>query len=217
MARIQLGVTVTGIRGTIGGITFSANKSGNYAKSWARGARTPTQRQNAGRAQIAQIGALWSAASPNETDYDPSGDQYCLSGFGWFTRAQVRRALVGLDPDGAVPSGAAATVPTGVALSATAGSPDSVQISWDSATFEADSSAILFLVPGWSTGAAWLTSGWLLTLALQNPGDTGEDISAAYAALFGDLSAGMRLYARIYKQAPEGNRSVSTDLTAEVA
>lgn len=229
MARTKLGVLVVGIRGTVGGITHSANKSGTYCKAWSRGARTPTEAQNAGRANLSTMGALWAAldagdktdwenfaADPNELDYDQFGDQYWLSGFGWFTRAQMRRMLVGEDPDGDVPSGAAASAPTGLAVTASNGSPGTVEIAWDSATFGATDSVIAFMVPSFSAGAAWITSGWLLVLALENPGDTGEDVSSEFATLFGDLTAGQRIYSRIYKQALEGNRSVKTDLVTEV-
>lgn len=220
MAIIKPGIAIAGIRGKLGGLIFSENGTACYAKSYGRSQRTHSVLQVESRARMAGCASAWSglsagekgdwvtfAASPNELDYDPWGDQRFLTGFQWFVRASDRRALVSLDPSATTPSGAAAPAPTGLTCDLyTPGSSGST-ITWDSASFAADYSAIIFGAMTPSTGSSDLWTGWKLVLAKQNPGDTGEDIEDEMLVAFGNFPAGWTCFLRVFSQAPEGNRS----------
>lgn len=99
MAIIEFGPTVIGARGTVGGLTFSANKSGPYMKAWSRGGNPRTPRQQDNRNIIAKYAVNWGVLSQAERDDwddyadDPAqelinslGIDYFTSGFAWFVK-----------------------------------------------------------------------------------------------------------------------------------
>lgn len=220
MAIIKPGIAIAGIRGKLGGIIFSENATSCYAKSYGRSQRTHSVLQTESRARMATSASAWSglssgektdwvdfAADPNELDYNPWGDQRFLTGFQWFVRASDRRALVGLDPSATPPSGAAAPAPTDLSCDLYVPGSSGSTISWASGSFAADYSAIIFGSMTPSLGASDLWNGWKLILALQNPGDEGEDIEDEMLAAFGQFPAEWTCFIRVFSQAPEGNRS----------
>lgn len=108
MARIKLGALLAGLRGTIGGITFSANGSGLFAKAWARGPNPRTTPQNAQRNILTTFASGWRslsganqatwiayAALPAQDLEDSLGETYSISGFNWFIRINTHLALAG--------------------------------------------------------------------------------------------------------------------------
>jgi len=229
MALVQFGTTVTGIRGTVGGLTFSFGTGGAYCRRWSRPGRKTTVMQSERRGVLSLMGGYWNqidqadrddwdtfAAAPNELDYDAWSVQRYLSGFQWFSRATLRRISVGAYSVGAVPSGAAATVPANAALSLCVFGTGNSEVTWDSGSFGATDSAVLHLSMGRGVGVREMQRGFLKVLALYNPGDTGEDISDEVLAAFGDIAVGQRGTAYLWKQADEGNRSVVTVLNTIV-
>jgi hypothetical protein len=111
---------------------------------------------------------------------------------------------------GGVPSGAAATAPANPALDVYVYGEDTSYVTWDSASFGATDSAVLALSVGRGVGIATMQRGFLMILAKYNPGDTGEDISDAIKAAFGDIVTGQRITGQLWKQAEAGNRSAVT-------
>jgi len=108
MAIIKLGATVIGIRGTLGGITYSANRAGVYAKSWARPPRVRTQQQNLPNAQLSTVSQAWKtitaaqrtawntwAAVTAPARYNSLGVQIFLSGHQWFCAMNTIRLQAG--------------------------------------------------------------------------------------------------------------------------
>lgn len=97
MAIIKFGATVVGVRGTIGGITYSANKAGPHAKIWTRGANPRTTNQARQRNNQSTCAAAWrsitgaqqtawdtyAAAAPQQL-FNSLGIGYFISGFAWF-------------------------------------------------------------------------------------------------------------------------------------
>ncbi len=59
MAIAKFGPTVTGLRGTVAGTTFSANKSGPYARGWSRGANPRSSLQSTQRGRLGALAAAW--------------------------------------------------------------------------------------------------------------------------------------------------------------
>ena len=108
MAIIKLGTTVVGIRGTVGGLTFSANKSGPYAKNWQIGPKTRTPAQTVQRNSLAEFASAWRdisgaqqidwdtyAALPAQDLINSLGLPYSISGFNWFVKINTQLASAG--------------------------------------------------------------------------------------------------------------------------
>lgn len=222
MAVVRFGGVISGIRGTIGGVTFSANGTACYAKSWARPPAMNSEKQRLCRARLVLGAVAWAAldqgdkdawdafaADPNEMDYDFQGDQRFITGFQWFTRCASRRIGVGLEVSATPPSGVAATAVTGFGLTIYGGGAGGSVVSWDGSQFIEDDSAVVVMSFSPRTGGADSWVNWKQVLAKYDPGDTGESVDAEYRAAFGDLSVGWKCWARIYKQAFAGNRSVA--------
>lgn len=105
---ITFGVSIVGARGTAGGLTFSANKSGPYARLWSRGANpsSPLQSSQRGnltthaagwRALSAANQALWDAyaALPAQELFNSLGQSYFVSGFNWYVNINIGRIRAG--------------------------------------------------------------------------------------------------------------------------
>lgn len=221
MAVVLFGPTVVGIRGSIGGVTFSENATSTYAKSWARPRRSARPDQSVERGLLVDASILWQALDPadkadwnwfaghpNELDYDPWSNQRFLSGFQWFMRAQRRRQSVSLPLPGPVPSGAAEVAVTGLTVSAISGTPPTAGCTYDDDQFLAGQALILYMALSPRPGQADAFVGWKLLHAEIAPPNGGIDISAEFEAAFGSVQGGWRAYAMAFKQADAGNRSV---------
>lgn len=124
MAIIKLGGTVVGVRGTIGGLTFSANKGGPYVKTWGKGANPQTSGQQSARGALASLGPLWNSLSSSQrsdwdtyaaTDPEPHvnslGEPIVFSGYGLFSMLGMRRLKVNSAPYEDIPTGSDAIQP----------------------------------------------------------------------------------------------------------
>jgi hypothetical protein len=136
MAIIKFGALVVGARGTIGGVTYSANKSGPYARAWGHGSNPRTVAQSITRADMGGLGARWLAISSSERDDWDSfaadaaneltnslGETYFLSGWQWF--AKTRLFGGGAEsPDEFPPSLPRLSTPAGITLTCDVGPPE---------------------------------------------------------------------------------------------
>lgn len=108
MAIITLAAPVSGIRGKVGGLVYSANKSGPYLKSWARGSNPRTRKQTSHRANLVSFSLTWNtlsdadkltwdvyAALPAQDLTNSLGEDYSISGFNWFIRINLNRFSIG--------------------------------------------------------------------------------------------------------------------------
>ncbi len=99
MATVKFGPTVVGLRGTIAGTTFSANKSGPYARVWSKGANPRSTPQSDQRGRLGSIAASWRDLTQVQRDdwiayaIDPAqalinslSETYFASGFNWYIR-----------------------------------------------------------------------------------------------------------------------------------
>lgn len=125
MAITKIGPPLDGIRGTIGGATYSANFSGPYVKLWTRPTNPNRPLQQTSRSQLSQIPAEWRALSDAQRTVwitfaalsaqeqtNSLGEPYYLSGWQWFLKInkylqRVSRAFVT-----APPAAGYATAPT---------------------------------------------------------------------------------------------------------
>lgn len=227
MALCKFGPTVVGLRGTIGGITFSQSKSGPYCKAWSRGATQQGFIQDIVRGQLGSMGTPWTAlsdiqrtawnkfaAAPNELDYDPWSDQYFLSGYSWYVRCGIRRRLVNLGVSATPPSGAAATAVTGLTLDLHPTTSESSYLDYTPGTFGATDSIFAFLSICPSAGNVKPNQPFRLFLPVYNPPDGPIDITPFLQYLNMEVPAGSKGFANIYKQAAAGNRSVVAQVSA---
>lgn len=221
MALCKFGPTVVGLRGTIGGLTFSASKSGPYVKSWSRGSTHQGPVQDLVRGQLASMGSLWSAlsdgeraawdafaAAPNELDYDPFGDLYSLSGYAWYVRAAIRRALVGLPVSSTPPSGAAATAVTGLTLALHPTTSASSYLDWTAGSFAATDSLLGFISICAGPGNVQPNQPFRIVIPLYNPGNGPFDFTGLLNYFKLEVPVGYKGFMNVYKQALYGNRSV---------
>jgi len=95
MARITLGTIISDISGSIGGTTFSRNRSGLIAKSKLPGKKTLTAKQQISRQDDAYLISLWNSLTFTEkmnwktyADINTKTNRYgqvkTLTGFNWF-------------------------------------------------------------------------------------------------------------------------------------
>ncbi len=138
MAIIKVGAPLAGIRGTLGGIVYSQNLAGTYAKQWAKGPNPRTPKQSGQRTFLARMPALWNALNPAERTAwgtfaalpaqdltNPLGETYSASGYNWFCKCNIRLLRTGRATISATPSQARPSAPTINAFRVTTAGTDS--------------------------------------------------------------------------------------------
>jgi len=108
MAITKLASPIAGLRGTIGGLVYSANGAGTYVKPWARPSNPQTTTQMIQRGNLGSMGASWRAltaaqratwdlfaAQPAQALTNSLGDVYYISGYGWYVKCNTRLLRVG--------------------------------------------------------------------------------------------------------------------------
>lgn len=109
MARVTYGALVTELAGSIGGITFQKNSSGNIARLRSKKPLNPTQEQSNNQVAITQLVAYWSTISQANKDtwnvlaaahnhFTPWSEEKTLNGFQWFLSCNRNMYILGLSP-----------------------------------------------------------------------------------------------------------------------
>jgi len=230
MAIVTIALPVTGIRGKLAGVVFSANRSGPYAKGFSACTNPQTINQQWQRAQMAQAGALWRtlstaeqtdwetfAETPPEDDFNSLNELYLLSGFGWFTRVLLRRRRCGLADDLLAPVSTPTATPTtfSMILNPSTGAAGDASFDYTNGEF-ATYYAILVLSIAPGIGTNVQTSRYLICWEALGLTATSSDFGANYFASFGTTQVGQRFFARLYRQSPSGIRSVPKELFTDV-
>lgn len=125
MAITKIGPPLAGIRGTIGGIVYSENKSGTFARLWSRGSNPRAPKQMIERSYLSLMPSLWNALNdaqraawrafaddPAQELTNPLGEDYFASGYNWFVKCNVRLLRVARATIQAVPVQARPAAPT---------------------------------------------------------------------------------------------------------
>lgn len=219
MAIIKYAETVAGIRGTIGGITYSANKSGAYVKRWARTVNPRTYEQQIVRSQPALFKPYWDAmsdedraawdafaADPNELDYNSLGIQYWLTGWQWFVRANLRRASASLEITDTPPSGSAEIAPPDLVLSATYITDGKIEVSWDPASFVDGQVFVCFGSMMQGQNRSTSINNWRLLFTASADDGGPYECQADFEGWFGEPLENYRAFVNCYIQAQAGNR-----------
>lgn len=230
MAITKLGTLIVGIRGSTGGVTFSANRSGTYAKCISTPRNPMTTKQVAQRGYLARMGALWRslttgqqddwaafAATPPEIDYNSLGDTYLLSGFGWFCRIQTRRLRTGQEEDLLAPVATPTVAPAtfGMELHPAGGDADDATFTYTDGDFT-DIFAILQVSIAPGQGSNVQTNRFLNLWEAPVLTSTATNFGAAYYAAFGVTQLNQRFFARLYRQSGTGIRSTPLELFTDV-
>jgi len=115
MASVKLGATVSDIRGSIGGTTFSRNGGGAYAKARTCGTNPNSVAQQVVRAIMSacytawsllatEVRDAWATYASNITIPNRLGDQINLSGYNMFCRTKSICDLIGVATPAAAPT-----------------------------------------------------------------------------------------------------------------
>lgn len=227
MAIIKLGVTVVGIRGSLGGITFTSSKSGPYAKAWATGSNPKTQKQQTGRSYLSNQAAGWRAltaaqrtawdawaALPAQALINSLGVTYYASGYNWFTKCNIRVIRMGASPVVAPPTLARPSAPViNTMLFSITGAPTTGRINYTLGVWTGFQMVIQMQIYN-STGRGTAPSGFKEILLIALPGGTQTQIQTQYQAVFGTIKLGQKGFVRAYKQTTEGDRSAAGSINA---
>lgn len=231
MAIIKMGTIVVGIRGTVGGLTFTNSRSGPVAKAWSRPTRTVTGKQSDQRVKLSGWPGQWRALSsadktawndwanlPDQEKTNSLGETYTISGWNWYLTVNTWREMQGLAALSTPPVGAWPSIP-GISdvTFENSGGVTELTIEWGPSEFQADEAAVLFVVPIRYGGRITQTSGYRLIDVIANPGATSEDFGPAYEEVFGVPSDGDQAFIRLMKQSAEGLRSSFDSWTAVCA
>ncbi|MBA7565555.1 hypothetical protein ES708_07240 [subsurface metagenome] len=130
MARVTYGESVTEYAGSVGGVTFQKNASGNIARLRPNPTVNPTSLQAGYQTNIAKLVAYWPTLSqPNKEDWNtfaadhkhttPWGVEKTLSGYQWFLSCNLNRAKVGQAPLDTPPNWFVPAPPPSFSLTAT--------------------------------------------------------------------------------------------------
>lgn len=228
MAKVLFGGVVAGVRGTIGGVTYSANKSGPYARNWSRGSNVRSELQTGSRGSLGYRAQYWRgldaadradwdvwAADSEQELTDVFGEAYYISGFLWFVRINRWLDSVGRAVVETPPTSPATAAPTILTLVVSEGDVSSV-ITYDVTEFPSPFDCVIEMAIGQSVGAAAMPAPPLLLGGWQVPGGTSLDISAEIEARFGQVQIGQRAFARVYRQTTEGYRSAAFGIQSDV-
>jgi hypothetical protein len=229
MAILKLGVFVVGIRGTIGGITFSANKAGPYAKMWARPPRTTTILQSQHRADLSVLGAAWRALTQIQRDAwdtyaaaapqiltNSLGETYTISGFGWFTKTNMNQFLLGRPLTTAAPVVARPAAPTVTAFTVSAVGAST--ISYVGGEWPAGDKFVVFFTYSLSQAAVNISLGRRFIVASTAPTANPLVISASFLTdHYGIPIKLSRWEVELFHQQPDGQRGAGTKFQSNVS
>ncbi len=226
MAIIKMGPTIVGVRGTIGGVTFSENKGGPYAKIWNRPSNPLQPKQTAHRAVLATMPSLWRALSPaQQTAWDvfadlPAqerfnalGESFFASGFNWFSLINTRLSIVGRSLRSVPPVLSVPSPPTISLLELPFLDAQLAKIVYPSGEFSAPHDVVIFLAQANSIGRIVRPSTPKLMLASQFPGDTETSFQIPWLETYGFVGEDSKGFGEIHAQTTDGRRSAPTALT----
>ncbi len=226
MAIIKLGAMVVGIRGTMGGVTFSANKSGPYARVWSRSANPRTTFQQDQRSVIAAIPVLWRvltamqqaawdtwAALPAQDRTNSLGETISISGFNWFTIINTRLINIGRSTRTAVPTQSRPSAPTILTMQIPFDIDAGAWVTYASGEFDPDFDQVIEIATVNSTGVLVEPRLFKLLLLDTDPPDTENTFLLPYLERFSLSGDTYKAFARMYRQTTDGLRSSAATLS----
>lgn len=228
MAICKFGELVVGVRGTVAGVTFSANRSGPYCRGWTRTPNPLSILQTNQRRYHQTIALYWPTLTQEQRDAwndwaddpaqertNPLGETYYLSGFQWFLliNQQLETAAYPIREDPPLWPAPAGPTLTALTLGAGAGV---CQLTFPPGGFAAGCDAILFLALGRSTGASATPYRRRFLAAFAPPLVSPLVFTTQADTLFGWRTVGQRGFLSAHAQDPCGMRSSATTITGDV-
>lgn len=220
MAIVKLGSLVVGIRGTVGGLTFSSSLSGANARLWSRGSNPRSQGQSQQRGRVGQQPEFWRgiddaqrsawaafAADPAQELTNALGEPYYASGYAWFVKINTLLSGAGFAhrDDPPTTTRPAAPVIDVFTFEEVAGN-FVCEIEYDVAEFPSGVGIVIEAVLVARGGRMVMYSGYrILISGIASPTGT-YDFAINFAAQFGIPQFGDRAFLRVYKQDDEGLR-----------
>lgn len=220
MAIVKFGTVVVGVRGTVGGLTFTAGLSGPYVRAWAKGANPRTGSQSTVRARLSSMGESWRnltsgqrddwddyAAAAGQEKTNSLGESYYASGFNWFSALSCNLLQGGEDliedaPTGSVPAAAAIT---DFVFEEVMGSPD-IHVEYGVGEFASDEAIVVDAAYVPTGGRKVEYSGYYNMGVEYDPGASPWGFDAAFISKFGVPREGDQAFIRVWKQSDEGRR-----------
>ena len=151
MARVTYGDLITELAGSIGGVTFQKNSSGNIARLRPKTPVNPSQPQSDQQGLIAKLvsawGSLtlvqkgsWDTFAAAHTHFTPWGKETTLNGFQWYVSCNLNLLITNQATINTAPDWTAVPPPDAFTIFTDA---DSFDINWDPA-FESAGYRIMF-------------------------------------------------------------------------
>ena len=228
MAKTLIGAPLAGIRGTIGGITFSENGAGTYARQWYRSANRRSPLQTDRRRITSVYSKAWAlrsagekadwdtfAADPAQEQTDPLGNLYYLSGFQWFIKINTRLYTVGRGQRSTYPVSGYPAAPAILSLRVSVGAVSS-RITYGAGEFTPTYDAVVLMWIMNSVGPAVAPTRRKLLIASQVPGGTELVFTAEVVALFGALNTSQKAFGLVHRQTVDGMRCAGTSIAIQV-
>jgi len=227
MAVIKLAAPLAGIRGTLSGVTYSANGAGIYAKSWARPPRSKTTPQSFERMIWSAAPTVWRdtltaanraawtvyAADVAQALTNSLGDTYYANAYNWFLRISIHLIRAGRALSVTPPAGATPATPTVATWTAETGDVADSGITYTAAEWSGYD-MVCTVSQSRSGGMLQAYSGFLELTVTQSPGNAAENLQTEMDALYGAVALGQRYHLRAYRQSTEGRRSAPYSISA---
>ena len=219
MAIIKLGITVVGIRGTVGGGVFSANKSGPYLKQWAYPIVRATEPELLERSRSSALPSAWRSLTQAVRDswdtlaalaaYERTnslGEVYNLSGWQLYNSWQRNRQTVSLALLTTAPT---ATVPSGppdatVAADESAGT---LIVSWTAGVYTSPFRGVIYGQPLRNEALQHMPNLWRYLADFQRSSPNTKQVDNSYTAKFGPLQLGQAIAIKLIRMNEQGPHS----------
>lgn len=213
MAIVKLGELVVGIRGTVGGVMFSANRQGNYCRVWSRGPAQMTEKQGVQRGYLGSHGNYWRALTQDQRDdwdtfaalpgqelENSLGEPYYICGFAWFcsynnNNLRMGRARISDAPVVAVP-GAPGLLKFEVHT-------DEALIQYATDHF-VGFGCVVMIARARTSGVQVMSSGYRWIASIDSPGEDTQEFWTEFVEVFGMAQVGEKWFLWCAKQNSEG-------------
>ena len=228
MAIITCGGGVSGIRGTLGGNTFSANTNGNFVRGWARPRNPRTYSQTIDRYYYQQWPAAWRAITPTQrTDWNDYaflhpltnklGVAFKRSGYQWFCHCNQNLVTCSGSPVADAPLGEQPTAIEPLSLEYDDADPPyncNVIITPDS--FSGVFAVVFSQVVPFSGNMSWPSRyDKLRSTFSPDPSDTEIDCHIQHSMRYGSPAVGYKWFCRVNTMTTEGLRSAPWEANIE--
>ena len=220
MAIIKLGALVAGIRGTVGGVTFSASGAGPNARLWSKGSNPRSNGQSSQRGRFSMMPDGWRALTNTQRDdwaawaADPAqektnslGEPYFLNGYQWFVAINTNLLRAGFSPRDDPPTDTWPAAPViDLFTFAEVASVFTCGITYDPAEFPSGVGIVIFAAFIPRGGRQVQYNGYRLLIdGIASPTGT-YDFAIEFADQFGTPQVGDRAFLQVHKQNDQGMR-----------